>query len=72
MFGDVWKWAGSFRKSDKSIGIHDLLMIRLGQPRFTWGAADLTKARSARQRYIRALRAADKFDYALLRKFVRT
>ena len=127
MFGDVWSWAGSFRKSDKSIGIHwteipvaisnlcsdlhdwtdkntydhdeigarfqhrlvaihpfpngngrharlitDLLMIRLGQPRFTWGAADLTKAGSARQRYIRALKAADQFDYALLREFVRS
>lgn len=127
MFGDVWKWAGSFRKSDKSIGTHwreipvailnlcsdlgdwmekgtyphdeigarfhhrlvaihpfpngngrharlitDLLMIRSGQPRFTWGAADLTKAGSARQRYIRALRAADKFDYALLKEFVRS
>ena len=22
MFGDVWKWAGEFRKSDKNLGIH--------------------------------------------------
>lgn len=22
MFGDVWKWAGEFRKTDKNIGIH--------------------------------------------------
>ncbi len=22
MYGDVWKWAGKFRKSDKNIGIH--------------------------------------------------
>uniref|UniRef100_UPI0040491AEB mobile mystery protein B n=1 Tax=Gelidibacter sp. TaxID=2018083 RepID=UPI0040491AEB len=22
MLGDVWKWAGSFRKSDKNLGIH--------------------------------------------------
>jgi Fic-DOC domain mobile mystery protein B len=22
MYGDVWKWAGEFRKSDKNIGIH--------------------------------------------------
>ena len=22
MFGDVWKWAGTFRKVDKNIGIH--------------------------------------------------
>lgn len=22
MYGDVWKWAGKFRKSDKNIGVH--------------------------------------------------
>ncbi len=127
MFGEVWKWAGRFRTSDKSIGIHwpeipvalldlcsdlrewigsrtydpdetgarfhhrlvaihpfpngngrharlmtDLLMLRFGRLRFTWGAADPGRAGTARERYIRALRAADKSDYSLLREFVRS
>ncbi len=127
MFGEVWKWAGRFRTSDKSIGIHwpeipvalldlcsdlrewigsstydpdemgarfhhrlvaihpfpngngrharlmtDLLMLRFGRLRFTWGAADPGRDGTARERYIRALRAADKSDYSLLREFVRS
>jgi len=128
MFGDVWKWAGHFRQSDKNIGgpwhqiptslknlcddqllrielpedpadekavcfhhrlvsIHlfpngngrharlmtDLLLENiLDYPRFTWGGADLSRTGNARQRYIAALRAADKHNYDPLLNFVRT
>lgn len=43
----------------------DLLLLRLGNPRFAWGA-DLQRAGEARSRYIAALRAADKKDYRQL------
>lgn len=128
MFGDVWKWAGEFRKSDKNIGIawfnisaelqkllqdvavwveyrsypsdemaahfhHRLVAIHpfpngngrharmmtdiflvqaLDRPRFTWGQGDLISAGDCRQRYIEALRAADRHDYQQLLEFVRS
>ena len=119
MFGETWRWAGSFRKSDKNIGVDwlqigvelkkllddvryqvangslppdeiavrfhhrlvairpfpngngrharlmaDLLVERLGRPRFTWGSASLTDTNETRQRYIAALQAADARDIA--------
>lgn len=127
MFGETWKWAGKFRKSDKNIGgdwitigvelkkllddsryqvehasypadeiavrfhhrlvaIHpfpngngrharlmaDLLVLRLGQPRFTWGSRRLVDASNTRQRYITALQAADAHDIAPLLVFARS
>jgi Fic-DOC domain mobile mystery protein B len=128
MFGDVWKWAGKYRTSDKNIGsqqwdiavnvrvlcedaklwiesktdsadevtarfhhrlvfIHpfsngngrharmmaDLLLVNVFEkPRFTWGQSDLVHPGATRYQYLNALRAADKRDFSLLNKFVRS
>ena len=127
MFGETWSWAGSFRKSNKNIGVEwqqvgvklrdllndaryqidhatyppdeiaarfhhrlvaihpfpngngrhartmaDLLVQKLGQPRFTWGNKSLTEATETRTRYIEALRAADSGDIKPLLAFVRS
>lgn len=127
MFGGTWSWAGSFRKSNKNIGVEwqqigvklhdllndtryqidhatyppdeiaarfhhrlvaihpfpngngrhartmaDLLVQKLGQPRFTWGNKRLTGATETRARYIEALRAGDSGDIKLLMVFVRS
>lgn len=132
MFGETWKWAGEFRKSDKNIGVDwlkigvelrkllddvryqvehgsfpadeiavrfhhrlvaihpfpngngrharllaDLLVERLGQPRFTWGqrglnTGSLVDAGETRQQYIAALQAADRRDIAPLLAFARS
>lgn len=127
MFGETWKWAGEFRKSDKNIGVDwltigvelkkllddahyqvehasyppdeiaarfhhrlvaihpfpngngrharlmaDLLVERLGQPRFTWGRRSLVDASETRQGYIAALQAADARDIAPLLAFARS
>jgi len=51
----------------------DLLLENiLNCSRFTWGSENLARTGDARQRYISALRAADKYNYEPLRKFVRT
>jgi Fic-DOC domain mobile mystery protein B len=127
MFGDVWKWAGNYRATEKNIGvlawniapeltqlcgnvqhqiehssyeqdelaarfhhqlvrIHpfpngngrisrimaDLVLVSSDKPRFSWGQENLEKETEARKRYLDALRAADKNDYALLLNFVRS
>lgn len=127
MFGDVWKWAGQYRKTEKNIGIiawnistavyelchdvqaqvshksyppdelaarfhfklvyihpfpngngrlgrvmTDLLLASLGEPHFTWGNKDLTQQNDTREKYIRALRAADEHNYKPLFDFVRS
>ena len=127
MFGETWRWAGEFRKSNKNIGIDwpkisvelrkllddvhyqiehascppdeiavrfhhrlvaihpfpngngrharlmaDLLVKRLGQPRFTWGSRSLVDAGETRQAYIAALQAADTRDYSPLIEFARS
>lgn len=127
MFGETWKWAGEFRKSDKNIGVDwlkigvelkkllddthfqiehasyppdeiavrfhhrlvaihpfpngngrharlmaDLLIERLGRPRFTWGSHSLVDASATRQQYIAALQAADRRDIAPLLAFARS
>lgn len=127
MFGETWRWAGEFRKSDKNIcddwlkigvelrqllddiryqidnatyppdetavrlhhrlvAIHpfpngngrharlmaDLLVERLGQPRFTWGSRSPVNTTETRRRYIAALQAADARDYAPLIAFARS
>jgi Fic-DOC domain mobile mystery protein B len=117
MFGDVWRWAGRFRMSERNLGIvfheipvalrqllddtrawievrfhhrlvqihsfpngngrharlmADLLVMRLGGERFSWGSANLQDAGSVRQRYIAALQAADDHDIGPLLAFARS
>lgn len=128
MFGNVWRWAGDFRTSDKNIGVEywsigsslknllenvkvwieqnvyppdeiaarfhhrlvaihlfpngngrharlmaDLLLVHiLGRPRFSWGSRNLVHAGECRKRYIGALQAADRHEYAPLFEFVRS
>jgi Fic-DOC domain mobile mystery protein B len=126
MLGDVWKWAGKYRKSERNLGIPfyeiptairqlledtkawieyqsypsdeiavrfhhrmvqihpfvngngrharlmaDLLVMRLGQERFSWGRESLRDAGTTRQRYIAALKAADNQDIGPLLAFAR-
>ena len=52
--------------------IADLLVMKLGQPSFTWGARDLVKAGEARAKYLEAIRAADDGDIKLLLVFARS
>jgi Fic-DOC domain mobile mystery protein B len=127
MFGRVWRWAGTFRQSDKNIGVDhfqipielrklrddsrywighvtyppdeictrfhhrlvaihpfpngngrharlatDLLLVALGQPRFSWGRTNLVNPGETRQAYVAALRAADGKDIRPLLEFVRS
>lgn len=127
MFGKVWRWAGTYRTSDKNIGIDyrdihqrlyallddagywvehetypqdeiaarfhhglvfihpfangngrwsrlmaDLLLARMGQPRFSWGGSSLRAPDETRRAYIRALRAADRHDFGPLIEFLRS
>jgi Fic-DOC domain mobile mystery protein B len=126
MLGDVWRWAGKFRMSERNLGIPfyeipmalrqllddtriwmqyrtyppdeiavrfhhrlvqihpfangngrharliaDLLIMRLGGERFSWGRVSLREAGVARQRYIAALHAADNHDIGPLLAFSR-
>ena len=50
----------------------DLLLVGLGQPRFSWGRVNLIDAGETRQAYIAALRAADGHDINPLLGFVRS
>ena len=127
MFGETWKWAGGFRRSDKNIGVDwlrigielknllddvryqidhgsysadeiairfhhrlvaihlfsngngrharlvaDLLIERLGKPRFSWGSQSLVDADDTRHSYIAALQAADAHNIAPLIVFSRS
>lgn len=127
MFGDVWRWAGRYRTSERNLGvavwqiavdmraliddartwiaqasyprdeiavrlhhrlvwIHpfangngrharlvaDLLVMQHGGERFSWGRASLYSASELRQRYITALREADRYDLAALVAFARS
>ncbi len=127
MLGDVWRWAGTFRESERNLGIAffqipvalrqllddskawieyktyqpdeiavrfhhrlvqihpfpngngrhsrliaDLLVMRLGGVRFSWGSANLQDASALRQRYITALKAADDHDIGPLLTFARS
>ncbi len=127
MFGKTWKWAGTFRSSDKNIGVDwrqvgvqlksvlddtryrlehgtypldeiaarfhhrlvgihpfsngngrharlmaDVLLVRRGAEPFSWGSGDLVHAGVARDRYLAALRAADRGEIGLLLEFVRS
>lgn len=127
MFGEVWKWAGQYRKTPRNIGIDayripmavrelvqdarywvdngtfppheiairfshrlvsihpfpngngrhsrlvaDLLVMKLGQPRFTWGRANLVDPGETRRAYVAALRAADGGEIEPLLAFARS
>jgi len=127
MLGRVWRWAGTHRRSGKSVGIDayqiptalrqmindcrywmehhtyppdeiaarfhhrlvwihaytngngrharlatDLLLKSLGRQRFSWGRESLVDTGETRQRYVEALRAADKHDFGPLLEFVRS
>ena len=50
----------------------DLLVMRLGGERFTWGSVSLRHAGDVRRSYIIALQAADAHDYTLLLAFARS
>ena len=50
----------------------DLLLVNLGPERFSWGRENLVDAGETRQKYIDALHAADRHDYAPLLAFVRS
>lgn len=126
MLGDVWRWAGRLRTSERNIGIAyweipgalrqllddtkawieyntyppdeiavrfhhrlvqihpfpngngrharlmaDLLVMRLGRERFSWGRESLRDAGAMRQRHIAALQAADNHDIDPLLAFAR-
>ena len=127
MLGDVWRWAGKFRTSERNLGIPfyeisvavrqllddvkawieyksyppdeiavrfhhrlvqihpfpngngrhsrliaDLLIMRLGGERFSWGSANLQDAGDLRGRYVAALKAADNHDIGPLLTFARS
>jgi len=127
MLGDVWKWAGKFRSSERNLGIPcyeipiavqqllgdanawilyqayppdeiavrfhhrlvqihpfpngngrharltaDLLVMRLGRERFSWGRENLRSAGALRRRYITALQTADQHQIAPLLAFARS
>jgi Fic-DOC domain mobile mystery protein B len=127
MFGQVWRWAGKYRASERNLGIEsyriatelaqlmgdmqyavahesyppdeiavrfhhrlvsihpfpngngrwsrlaaDLLAVRLGRSRFTWGRTNLQAAGDVRRQYIEALRTADNHDVAVLVVFARS
>jgi Fic-DOC domain mobile mystery protein B len=50
----------------------DLFLRSAGCEPFSWGCASLTSPGETRDRYMAALRAADKHDYGPLLKFVRS
>lgn len=50
----------------------DLLVMRLGRERFTWGSASLQYASDIRRHYIEALGAADDHDFEPLLAFARS
>lgn len=52
--------------------ITDLLLLKLGRDRFSWGSAAIGRSSETRARYLEALRAADNGDLGRLRGFVRS
>jgi Fic-DOC domain mobile mystery protein B len=50
----------------------DLMIVKQGGKRFTWGSADLQAEGKDRDRYIQALKAADNHDYEPLIEFARS
>lgn len=52
--------------------VADLLLVKLGQERFTWGRVSLVNAGETRSQYVAALHAADAHDIQLLLAFARS
>lgn len=50
----------------------DALLRALGAPAFSWGSGSIDDPGDVRSRYLRALRSADRGDYAPLLAFVRS
>jgi Fic-DOC domain mobile mystery protein B len=50
----------------------DVILFNLDRPRFSWGGADLFRKGDARDRYLAALKEADRSNAKLLLEFVRT
>jgi Fic-DOC domain mobile mystery protein B len=50
----------------------DTLITQLGEKRFTWGSTNLQAKGTARDSYIKALKAADNHDLGPLIKFARS
>lgn len=50
--------------------IADLLLLACKRPMFSWGG--INNAADIREQYVKALRAADKYDYVPLMQFVRS
>ena len=50
----------------------DLLLVQLGQKRFTWGRVNLVSAGVTRQAYVAALRSADAYNIQALLEFARS
>jgi Fic-DOC domain mobile mystery protein B len=52
--------------------IADVLVMKLGNPAFTWGSANLAEEGAARTRYLEAIRAADDGEIQPLLQFARS
>jgi len=52
--------------------IADVLVMKLGNPAFTWGSANLVEEGAARTRYLEAIRAADHGEIQPLLQFARS
>jgi Fic-DOC domain mobile mystery protein B len=52
--------------------IADVLVMKLGNPAFTWGSANLVEEGAARTRYLEAITAADDGDVQPLLQFARS
>jgi fido (protein-threonine AMPylation protein) len=50
----------------------DTILFNLDRARFTWGSGDLYRRGDARDRYLAALREADRSNIAPLLEFVRS
>lgn len=50
----------------------DILAVRLGRPRFTWGSENLVTPAQLRRAYVAALQAADRHEIAPLLEFARS
>ena len=50
----------------------DILVARLGRPRFSWGSSALRAADETRRAYIAALKSADQHDFKALLGFARS
>ncbi len=50
----------------------DIFLLSHGEKRFSWGSQSLTKESTVRKKYIKSLQEADKGNYDLLLRFVRS